>query len=427
MQLFRWLLRDTQAARLIATTPSVYTVVRWAWTQLIREPDDEGFEDCCRYLRYGFRSNACDERVFEELVLGAGRRQDLASVVMLHPKRVVPTPEHNVTGYTGVHLLGIIFLVDKIIAEGWDEPLRGILLSRGIITTLTTPCCALGRSTNEITLVEVKGFLGALIVGMECSPAQPWIVESLRAGLLPAVFACSSRGNEERTEDLLEDLLQNTLPGSTIHHSVLSQRELSLSDVRDFDAKELIVSPTVLRSWREFLLLAEDRLSAMKAYDACSFTCPWTCGDLSCDKLDSNHDFKRCSACRSIYYCSPECQAKDWRRGGHRQTCDALYNRRRRNSHISAKDRAFTRALLNHDCSKQQREIALDELEWMHAHPNEIPYILFDYSEGQLNVSFESHQNAPPEFAAELTRTVDGGNARRLHLMLIFDGDVTLF
>ena len=39
----------------------------------------------------------------------------------------------------------------------------------------------------------------------------------------------------------------------------------------------------------------------------------------SCVICNTIHDLKRCSICKNIYYCSNECQLKDWRR--HRQEC----------------------------------------------------------------------------------------------------------
>jgi hypothetical protein len=87
--------------------------------------------------------------------------------------------------------------------------------------------------------------------------------------------------------------------------------------------------------------------------------------------------------------------------------------------HINGKDRSFLRALLNHDYVEQQQQLALGELQWMHAHPNEIPYIFLEYDEGPLKPSFKSHEEAPLEFAKELTSP----SRRRLHVMSTHDGD----
>jgi hypothetical protein len=33
---------------------------------------------------------------------------------------------------------------------------------------------------------------------------------------------------------------------------------------------------------------------------------------------------RRCSACRAVHYCSPECQKRHWKECGHRQQCAQL-------------------------------------------------------------------------------------------------------
>jgi hypothetical protein len=33
---------------------------------------------------------------------------------------------------------------------------------------------------------------------------------------------------------------------------------------------------------------------------------------------------RRCSACRAVSYCSPECQRRHWKEGGHKQQCPQL-------------------------------------------------------------------------------------------------------
>lgn len=42
---------------------------------------------------------------------------------------------------------------------------------------------------------------------------------------------------------------------------------------------------------------------------------PKACANSSCDRIAINRgDFKRCSKCKAVWYCSVECQKADWRR-----------------------------------------------------------------------------------------------------------------
>ncbi|KAJ7121715.1 hypothetical protein C8R44DRAFT_786757 [Mycena epipterygia] len=39
---------------------------------------------------------------------------------------------------------------------------------------------------------------------------------------------------------------------------------------------------------------------------------------MKCEKIRRKKDFKRCSSCWAVYYCSTACQALDWYEDGHR-------------------------------------------------------------------------------------------------------------
>ncbi|KAJ7174740.1 hypothetical protein C8R46DRAFT_1081667, partial [Mycena filopes] len=422
MEILRWTVRSEPAAALMWATPHLCTVVARAWAHLIHEPDDEGFDDCCKYLGYWIiTSRTWGTEVFEDLLLGVGgTRRDLAAVLMLHMKRAVPSRDSEITGNTLVHLLVVVYMVRKIMGERWDEAFRDILLAQGIIAALTTICWALGLSTHPTAMIEVKGLLDGLVSSL-LSPVH--ITEALEAGLLHAVLACSPSHHEEATGEIVIELLRDNLPGSTCYHSVLSRLSLSLPDVCVLETPEMMANPVVLENWQRFLILAEERLAVMRAYDTGSLTSPRTCANLICPNLEDALNYKCCSDCRVVYYCSYECQVNDWRHGGHRRSCKTLAARRRDTAHINAKDRAFLRVLVNHDYATQQPALALAELQWMHAHPSEIPYILFDYTDGQMEPSFESHHDAPAAFATEIIAAANRTGGRRLHLMTVLDGE----
>ncbi len=47
----------------------------------------------------------------------------------------------------------------------------------------------------------------------------------------------------------------------------------------------------------------------------------WTVDCAHCHTPMEKKDAKKCSACRSVYYCGVECQRAHWKRGGHKQVC----------------------------------------------------------------------------------------------------------
>ena len=53
--------------------------------------------------------------------------------------------------------------------------------------------------------------------------------------------------------------------------------------------------------------------------------CAWS----SCDKVERTvREFKQCSGCRSVWYCSPEHHTLDW--GAHKKDCQKLDAARRK-------------------------------------------------------------------------------------------------
>ena len=47
------------------------------------------------------------------------------------------------------------------------------------------------------------------------------------------------------------------------------------------------------------------------------------CGALPGEGRGKNFfpEFKKCSGCGEVYYCSRHCQMKDWKKGGHKKVC----------------------------------------------------------------------------------------------------------
>lgn len=144
-----------------------------------------------------------------------------------------------------IYLAGVLFLVEKIMAQEWDEAFKEILLSQGIITALTTAARALSLSNIPVARIELKGFFSALSSGMMCFPAHTRVAEAVRAGLLPAVISCLSRNdNPDGLNELLTDVLQEYLPSFTVYRSVLCTLRLALSGLRV--AGEQIKDPVIV-------------------------------------------------------------------------------------------------------------------------------------------------------------------------------------
>ncbi|KAJ7935802.1 hypothetical protein B0H13DRAFT_2462668 [Mycena leptocephala] len=211
---------------------------------------------------------------------------DLASLVILHLNRLLPSHDSTVTGQTVYDLIGLAYLIGSTSAAvrgQYDSAFRDALLSHGLVTSLTIASRALSQSTDPVAEIELKGLFGALVGHLSCFPRPRWITEALRAGLLPAVFACGTARHIEGTGGSLVDLLQSVLPASTVYHSVLSQLQVSLVEVGDAG---IFGDPDLLGHWESFVELVESRLQIMEEYHTDSLT-----ATKACDSLERMLDF----------------------------------------------------------------------------------------------------------------------------------------
>ncbi|KAJ6463125.1 hypothetical protein C8R47DRAFT_1225248 [Mycena vitilis] len=411
--------------RLTDTTVGSYVVAGRAWRCLIHAEEDRGFDHVCHFLAAGLlRSDKWDPRPFEELVMGAGGTwRDLAWLVVTHIERVIP---RVIADHTVHHLGAILHLAGNIREGEWNPAFQSALLAEGIVTALTT--ASLGLSSSPLAAVEMElGFKGialGLTTHLISNPRHRWIAESLRAGLLPTAFSTGAARHEENVGLWLRELLEDILPAATVYHSVLSELRVSLAAVGDRDATASFDDPAMLEHWKNLVELVDERLQVVDLHTAGSLEVTRVCDHTECDREASEmRQYKRCSGCRTSYYCSQRCQIIDWRYGGHRHRCRQLALRRNRDSCISAKDRSFMRALVHHDYTANREQIALDQLLHMRENPAEIPCTMFDYTEGYCAIYLLSHGELDAEFSADAARAEAWGGRMQLHLVKVVEGE----
>jgi hypothetical protein len=242
LSLFSWFRASSEADELIDTSVGLCAVVGRAWRHLIDEEDEKGLTLVSQFLGLWFRHKTWNSAAFENLVNGVGGTlEDLASLIVLHIRRVLPNSDSTVTPQTISHLTGVLYLVDSgILRQHWNYSFRTALSSHGIVTALTTVSLALALSTEDMAQLELKPFLATLVDHLCTFPRQRWVTESLRAGLLSAILTCGTARHIEGINISLVDLLQDILPTATIFRSVLLQLRVSLMEVRDRDPAETL-------------------------------------------------------------------------------------------------------------------------------------------------------------------------------------------
>ncbi|KAJ7899693.1 hypothetical protein B0H13DRAFT_2029664 [Mycena leptocephala] len=383
---FRIFRENEQASSLIDVAGGVCVVVGRAWSGFVHADDNKGLDSVCDFLGRSF--TILDHNKLDEFVVGAGdTRTDFASLVVSHIERVVPHSDTIVTQATLFQLIGLLYLVEGVFLGAFDVAVRDTLLSQGIVTALTTASRALSSSTEPNAKIALKGLFGALVSAFSTFPAHKWIIQALRAGLLPAVFSCSSSRNIAKTLPSLLYLLQGLLPASTVYHSVLSLLQDSLVEVRDRNPASVFGN-------------SEERLQVVKQYNTGSLLATRACnrGDFSrrsCNKICDKHELKRCAGCTANYW----------------------------DSHLSTRDRSFMRALVLHDYLAAKENISMMIIHSMHADATDFTYTRFDYFSGRCKIGVGSLQEVVPQFPYDVGRVMKSNWSMHLHAIKVFEGD----
>ncbi|KAK6980968.1 hypothetical protein R3P38DRAFT_3294151, partial [Favolaschia claudopus] len=158
------------------------------------------------------------------------------------------------------------------------------------------------------------------------------------------------------------------------------------------------------------------------------------CDNLSCGEIRLRACLRRCSKCRSSYYCNRECQIADWKEGGHFTICGsstALTLNESQSCQLGFRERQFLRALVQEAYEEDINFICVEQLILMAG--DQQPFILFDFTHIPLQISVESvkdsfvlgtvHESgaaAEWEYLAERARASKG--RMRLHVIRIVEG-----
>ncbi|KAJ6471726.1 hypothetical protein C8R47DRAFT_742306 [Mycena vitilis] len=152
------------------------------------------------------------------------------------------------------------------------------------------------------------------------------------------------------------------------------------------------------------------------------------CDNIECTTIAPNVHFRRCSRCRSSYYCSYECQQLDWRTGGHREHCTRdSPHRLCESQNFNVRERSFLRdALLKHDYeAAKYSTIYPQEVIFMAAHPDEQLFTFFDYTNGPVSIEIHSTAGAfaqgffsgDAEWRHDVARAARSGGRMQLDVM----------
>ncbi|KAJ7323327.1 hypothetical protein DFH08DRAFT_817901 [Mycena albidolilacea] len=269
----------------------------------------------------------------------------------------------------------------------------------------------------------------------------PWhraMCESLGAGLLRLIIhiVAIPRPLGPKETVMLEDIVVQTLPSSTVYRTVLKELDMQLQTVDVVDAMadlDVLHNFTLYGPFESFLRLAYERIAFMKTVDSQDTVSRKACDNMQCGLIDEKSKFKRCSHCKSVYYCSPDCQKIDWTHG-HREACHASQR-----DDLGAHNYSFMRALLHRDIMEHRYQefprlldphrLALMR-QTVQKNPSHPLVTIMDYTDGKPMMRVEDvyWQREEDELChvhwdEHISRMAHSRHGRmELHLMIVLDG-----
>ncbi|KAF7288601.1 MYND-type domain-containing protein [Mycena indigotica] len=395
---------DDFRGKLHSDSPGLGLLVGGVWKALVEAKYLEGLHNSGFHLTRDFGRNlwGSTERM-HELVRGVGNRYSTLGVLLReHIKLAIPSATSQVDDMA----MRITYGATELLTIGASSPETTVeftraVLEAGIVPVIVAAAFALGNREGGLARESQWNIFNFLRVAFVTKDAARWISEALDANFFPALFLFTGRRRETGSavkfeEETLRALLDDILPGFTLHFSVLMQLRFSLDAVQQqLDARNFFKDAESLDAWHAFTELVTERTRLAEAFKATlDVDLLRACNNATCKKKGQTGDLKRCARCQTAIYCSKECQAADWKKR-HKLECGkppaTSSLTAAQLAQYRAHDTAFLQTLILSDLvSASSRAILAPGLLREYHHDAEGPvYLLLDYTakHGRCTVS----------------------------------------
>ncbi|KAJ7902253.1 hypothetical protein B0H13DRAFT_2513777 [Mycena leptocephala] len=426
-------------------TPGLRSIFSRAWTTLLLDedvPEDPNLMPRSSCLLPALVRDIGIPKNFDEVVDGADRSFDrLASAVIKQISLIVTNTQTDTIVIGALaNVVGLLTIPESECQEEWIS----VLLRRGIITPVVAALRALtsraaARCPQEFAFSTVKQFFRALVVCVTTPPGYPWLAEALSAGLLHFLISIAKQGScytdfvtffvGPGSGRVFADVLGGIIPLGLISHAVLTQIKKALNDVQKLaDDRRFRESP-VFGEWEKLVVLAKTRIAVLDSWEAAGGLSSLACDNMLCGSIEPKTNFKRCAGCKGANYCSVECQLTDWK-DGHQAVCDELRCARRQYPEIAyTRERAFMRALMDHDYQHLVYDISRREVLFMRDCPGQDHIVVLDYTKpGSVQFQVNSkdaivpHAHLDVELPVQWDRLTRSGGRMEMHFMYLLEG-----
>ncbi|KAJ7658276.1 hypothetical protein DFH06DRAFT_1297625 [Mycena polygramma] len=380
------------------------------------------------------KPEVADPDNLSDIIAGAGGTlQDLSRLVigimnLILPVSTVATDAKNARLLAGV--IQFIRHLEPLLGsgEGADHPLGPLgaaLASQDIVPALTRAACASSNLAAEL-LSKIFFMLGTFLIN---TAGYDGVRQALENNLLRALIICAPTPAARALRPCLQFLLTYVLPQFFIYHGVVAALGPALNEVADLVATDTFRQSQIYPDWEKTMAVAFERLDILKRQNSGETPSMKACDSLECLVIQTKSSLKRCSGCLSFYYCSSRCQKVDWGTGGHREACSSygtLCLSEASDADLTTRDRAFIRAVMQHDYQKSKPLTLPNELSFRHMLPDEEYLLLYNYTEGAVKItpqmlsgkSTQERLNGV-EWTDLVSRAARSGGRIRLHAMVL--------
>ncbi|KAK7017816.1 hypothetical protein R3P38DRAFT_2985551 [Favolaschia claudopus] len=394
---------------LISSTPGFRCFVAQIWKigPVIQEPYRElMFSDLSGFIAdLGVR----EPKNLDEFVQGAGGDvKDLAALIVQYMRSIpLKSPSSRIVpGGLATEVFRLFtFIVEADQHPGDDVKWLGtpfgpffeaLVRAHGAIETVLelmhTLIGSYAPHTDSAKALKIGlSFITRLLI-------SPWgyasLEPALEAGILKVIVSCATLSCSSMVYLSSRYLLRVGIPLGLVRRSFY--------ELEDATATAEFRHSKIFEDWEIFVKLARGRIEIL---DDEQFEEPWkACDNLKCGNFDAKQEFKRCSRCKSFYYCSSECQKTDWQSGGHRTACKSYGNlimhESMPGSSLGTRERDYLRSLLRHDYIANIEKICAEQIKAMSANRSAVLLTVFDYC--FFDLQLEVHSATDSALAADL-------------------------
>ncbi|KAJ7267803.1 hypothetical protein C8J57DRAFT_1717349 [Mycena rebaudengoi] len=255
------------------------------------------------------------------------------------------------------------------------------------------------------------------------TPGPSLSTEAIGNGILGALLKHAWRTSSIHTN--VKHLLL-ALMRSTVYLSFVRRLQASVQNLDGKISTDTFKDAPIYREWVSFCLIANQRFELMKSYLSVQYPALRACDNIECGTIASKLEFQRCSGCLTSHYCSTACQTRDWRHGGHRDSCALT---RAGHGMISGQDRSFLRLLLHAHYLQHKKQILDGCTDFWRRCPDDDMLVEIDLSgPGSPSVSFSAADTLADEWPLwtdYMARAASSGGRLQFHVLRVAFGSKT--